>query len=324
MNIEKIIASYTDDSIRRCLYIFTSEKDGIDYSYVASHPLTRCERYDGKNFTIISFCNHEHNVLHCNDDGDIQFRIRLWSILKYTSISYAYLYFKDRIAECLGATGNDKIDYFSIYRNIIICGQVDQRLQNVSFDIRLGDGIDACLQAMDVSVSVDKKKDLLKLTADLVIPIYKDCVFSDKESYGNDALRTAFMMNLYSSAKDVNAMLFWHKYRVACANRSCSDFNVIFTSCENIEPLYLTDNEFVGSGFLMDKKLYDTMMDTLEHTPQFSIGMRVMLHNAKSVFSNTRITRTVMNNIKKACEQAGIIDSELYLNTCVALCDFEV
>lgn len=325
MNIEKIVASYAEDDIRRCFYIFTSEKDGIDYSYIASHPFTRFERYDGKNFTIIGFCNHVPNMLCCNDKGDVQFHIRLWSLLKYTSISYAYLYFKERIAECLGAATDDKIDYFSIYRNILVCGKVDRHLQNVSFDIRLGDGIDACLQALDESLSIDKiKRKLLKFAAELIMPVYKDCVFSDKKSYGNDAIRTAFMMNLYSSAKDVNTMLFWHKYRIACANHSCGDFNVTFTSCENTEPLYLKNSEFVGGGFLMDKKLYDTMLDTLEHTSRFSIGMRVMMHNARTVFSNTQITRTVIDNIKRACEQAYMTESELFQNARAALSDFEV
>ena len=325
MNIEKIIASYSGDSIRRCFYIFTSEKDGIDYSYIASHPLTRCERYDGKNFTIISFCNHKLEMMRCNEDGDVQFNIRLWSVLKYTSVSYAYMYFKDRITECLGAADDAKIDYFTIYRNILICGKVDQRLRNVSLELRLGDGLDACLQGLNNDRSIDEmKRELLELAAELIVPIYKNCVFSDNKAYGNDAIRTAFMMNLYSSSKDVNTMLFWHKYRVACANHSCGDFHVTFANCVNTEPLQMKNDEFEGGGFLMDRKIYDVMLDTLEHTSQFSIGMRVMLHNARSLFSNTRIIQTVIDNIKRACVQADITDSEMYRNACAALRNFEV
>lgn len=318
-NMEAVIAKYSDHPEQKKLYVFLSEKDGIDFSYIAGYPLTRHERYDGKNFTIISFSNHKSDTLRCNSNGIVHFQIRLWSVFKYISVSYAYLFFKEKIKSCF--TESDcAIDYFGIYRNIVLDGEVNESLKTIHLEVRLCDGIEDYLNALGPSSRKDEiKQKLLRLAKETLKSLYCDAVFSDKQLYGNDAIRTAFMMNLYSSANDVNTMLFWHKYRMANQSGELKKFSVEFSEHDNIKLLPLRDDEFLMKDFLMDKKLYDALLQTLEFTTQFSIGMKAMLYSAKVVFAEQRIGQTILYNIKKACEQAGDVESKLYRNTCAAL-----
>lgn len=77
-NIQNMVAEYAHEPAQKNFYIFCSEKDGLDYSYIASYPLTRRERYDGKSFMIVSFSNHKSDMLECNETGSVGFRILLF------------------------------------------------------------------------------------------------------------------------------------------------------------------------------------------------------------------------------------------------------
>ena len=314
MKIEHLIADHAGDLREKCLYVFTSERDGIDYSYIASYPLTRCERYDGKAFTIICYSNRRHSGLKCNVNGKASFRIRLWSILKYLSVSYAYLEFEQELKKCLKTEPEDGIVCFQIYHNVIIIGNVDPTLTNIKFEIRVTDGLRKSTDAIGYHLSDDEIKNILELVKRFVVTLYRDNVFTENRKYGTEAIQTAFSMNLYSAVRDVNTMLLWHKYRIACERGSLDEFNVIFEKDINDTPLVCAANEFFSTDFFSDRKVYDIMLETLQYSDALSIGLKAMLYDDRDIFGGELYAGTVLNNLAVACEQGKQTGSMLYRN----------
>ena len=310
-----------EKSKKKILYVFTSENEGIKYSYLASYPLTRQEKYDGRAHTIIKFSNSMPQLLGYKKNSEIEFYINLWSILKYISVSYAYLGFKDIIKNYLGIGHKEPenaISYFELYRNIVARFKVSRNLRRIFVEIRFKDGIDACIA--DFPCQVDgKSKDRIKrklfdAAIKLLKPLYTEGVFKGNEHYGDDAIKIAFSMNLYSFVSDVNTMLFWHKYRMACHNNRFHDFEVVFSDLYNEDSIIIRDNEFCNRDFFMDKKLYDSTMQTLEQTMGMTLGLRGMFHDAEELYKKENMMSQILNNIISACEDAEYIDTSLYKN----------
>lgn len=337
----KVVRSMRDDLIRRFqdimrqynsvgiqegekkeLYILSSENDGIDYSYINSYPLTRVEQYDGKNFTIIQFKNTPPAMLKCNQTGTINFHFNLWGILKYICVSYAYRYFKEQVKNILETKPKAPIDYFEIYRNILIIFDVSENIYRVNISVRFGDGLTECLNQINTEKDSEEiKYELWKLTIDLIRPLYMHSVFDSDRQYGDDAIKKAFKMNLYSKAEDVNTMLFCHKYRMACERKNV---NIAFAPRidENYNSILVQykDDEFKDADFFKDKKLYSALFMTFERGSSMTLGMRSMLEDAGKIYrlpSETApdIEHILLENILQACKALGDYDSRLYRNT---------
>lgn len=306
---------------RKIVYVFTSENDGIKYSYLASYPLTRQEKYDGRSHTIIRFSNSVPQTLEYRKNTGIEFQINLWSILKYISVSYAYMDFKNSIKDCLGIGQNEPenaISYFELYRSIVVQFNVSRNLKAITAAIRFKDGIDECIADFPYQRGGNSKdsikKKLFEAAYKLLNPLYTEAVFRANKHYGDDAIKTAFSMNLYSFVNDVNTMLFWHKYRMACQRGKFGDFNIVFLNSYNKRLIFSRDNEFLNRDYFMDKKLYDSTMQTFEQTADMTLGLRGMFRDANVLYKKENMMFEILRNIINACKDAEYTSTNLYSN----------
>ena len=311
-NIQSVMESYRNSGESKELYIFSSEHTGIQYSYAAAYPLTRHERYDGKSFTIIQFRSTPPRLLTLDIKAPIQFRINLWSVLKYISVSFSYTFFREILETCFEKVEEPHL-IFELYRSILICGNVSNSMQEVVFSVRFSDAMDDCLRRIQPEIDCSSvKRALWEKTVRLVRPLYVESLFSPDKQYGDDALKTGFIMNLCSSLDSVRTMLFWHRYRMACRKNDFSGFHVKFDDMYTESALPCRDTEFEGKDFFMDKKVYDSLLFTLEQTTQLTIGMQSMLYDAEKVFDQTNLLSSILKNICAACEASDYKDNLFY------------
>lgn len=294
------------------LYIFSSESTGLDFSNVASYPLSRQEMYEGKRISIYQYCNYKPQVLSINNDDKIRFNIRLWSILKYTSIAFAYIDFKNFIDICFGKTKLTSEQYFEIYRDTIVTFETDCKMCTISISLKFSDRINCVFRELGFSedekpICMDK---YLRYVKHLIEPLYKNIVFSDTDGFGDDIVRTAFSMNLYSAVTDVNSMMFWHRYKRALANKTLSNFEVVFQD-NAIE--YIDDTNF-KSQFFKDKRAYEYVLLSLENSNQFTLGLKLMLYTCDAVYQTDDYAKHIVYNIIKASEKIGDETSHLIQN----------
>lgn len=307
---------------RKALYVFTSESDGIEHSYLAFYPLTRQEKYDGRAHTIIRFSNVAPELLQYRENTKIEFQISLWSVLKYISVSYAYLDFKNRIKACLGIgqqeEPEDAISYFELYRNIIVSFEVSDDLRKITAWVGFMDGINDCINEFPCQGGDEAretiKKELHQKVLEFLRPLYTEAVFSSNRHYGDDAIKMAFSMNLYSAVNDVHTMLFWHKYRMAYQKDRFDAFHIEFSDSYCSEPVKFRDKEFCHRDFFMDKKLYDSVMLSLEQNPGMPLGLQRILYYANDLYEGNMIDQ-VLSNIVRACESTKYMDTDLHKNT---------
>ena len=307
---------------KKVLYIFTSEKKGIEYSSIETYPLARTERYDGKNFTIVRYGDETPKLLKFTESRKVKFNIHLWSILKYSSASFAYLAFKAEVNKILGnVTPSKKVDYIGIYRAITLVWEIDPGLRTGTCKVRLCDTINDCLHEIEPVLSTAQiKEQLLTLANKFIGSVIRNILFSDREVYGNDAVRLAFIMNLYSSLDDIDTMLFWHEYRMACRNKTCFNFhNITFIDSSDTFEEEIRDKEFKDKDFFMDKKVYDCLLFNLEHSDEFTYGMLAMFQKARGIYDVQKYAKSVVSNIINACDRAGQTDTTLYRNACKVL-----
>ena len=315
------------------VYLFTSEKDGVNLASIASDPLTRTEKYDGKTFTIVKYSSQETTPLELEEEeGSACFRIHLWSIIKYISVSFAYLDLKESLLELLCSDPEllrEEVDVLGIYQSIYVLCELDNRLRTVTCRLRLSKEFEACLPKQKASRFEEIKREVLAWARTLIEPLYCKVVFANvderKTSYGDDAIRTAFRMNLYSSAEDVQTMLFWHRYRMLERDGLCGMIKCVFPHEINTELWKKTNAK---RDFFNDKKLYDSVLYNLERSSNFSIAMDRMFVKADQLFKteptdeNIQTGRRILKNIIDVCERHEWEDSPVYLNARKAILEY--
>lgn len=318
------------------VYLFTSEKDGVDLASIASDPLTRTEKYDGKTFTIVKYSSQETAPLELEEqEGSACFRIHLWSIIKYISVSFAYLDLKESLLELLCSDPGllrKEVDVLGIFQSIYVLCELDNRLRTVTCQLRLSEEFEACLPKQKAPRFEEIKREVLAWARTLIEPLYCKVVFSNaderKPSYGDDAIRTAFRMNLYSSAKDVQTMLFWHRYRMLERDGLCGMIRCVFPHEINTKLQKRWGTDYAKREFFSDKKLYDSVLYSLERSSSFSIAMDRMFVKADQLFEKTsageniQTRRRILNNIINACERHEWEDSTVYLNARKAILEY--
>lgn len=315
--VEAFICSHNKpEDKQKEAYIFTSEKDGVDYSYIASYALTRVERYEGKNITIVRFCNKYSEMLSIADT-DIEFSIRLWSLFKYVSIAYAMIDFKKKINECFENRIVNLENYFEIFRDIVIKFRVDSNLRNISVCL----GFSNRLSILAKELGIDRrcldriKSNLYETIIPLIRTLCYEVVFSDNNNFGDDSIRTAFEMNVYSAIKNVKTMLFWHKYRMANISKETNQF---FVKVEDYYEYDLKDSNFEKESF-MDKRLYSALLYVFENTDRLGIGTIALLRKSDKMFGRNNMDIRIVENILYTCELMDQTDTELYQNANEAL-----
>lgn len=307
------------------LYIFCSESEGIEYSYISRHPLTREERYDGKRFTIIQFSQNSSRMLPATDKEELQFIFDLWSVLKYISVSYAYRNFRDEIKKIIPLNKEEPILYFELIRNILIHFSLEKKMKNIHICIRFGANFETILSKLGTNNAATRYA-IWKLTNKLVKPLYQNGVFKQNHFYGDDAIKKGFLMNLYGAAQDVRSMLFYHLYKQAYSNKNFEQFKISvddqMPSSKISSFLEKTKDAFLNRDFFMDKKIYDMLMDNLEYGTSESLNLSTMLAETEAIFGDhiqqkyghRNIRLYYMMYIMKACEATDYTDTNLYSN----------
>jgi len=306
---------------RKDIYVFTSEKEGVDYSYLGSYPILRKEMYGDKIFTIAHFSNRKSEILKLAKDGEeLLFNIRLWSIFKYIAVSYVSVYFRKEIDEVLVGYSLSVEDYFELMRAIVVNLRISYDLNNivisVVYDESIIGQIQKSLNVGDDSFGTLKNK-LHEHLKPFVKALYKDVIFSDYEAFGYDTIRTAFEMNMYGSAKDAESMLFIHFYSKKREKKCISDFIVDF----DLEKYgsFKIEEEF---RHFKDKRLYQMLFQRLERTNRFDIGTTATLSNAEDLFYDyfhSSVEKALLENIVEACRKTNKTDNDIYMNALVAL-----
>lgn len=348
-----VIQEYMDD-LRKTkphlsakeLYVFSSENDGINYSYIDSYPLTRLEQYDGQHFTIIQFTNRQLPMLPCRTGENVKFEIDLWGVLKYLCIPYAYQYTVEKLfikngicwKDSAGEGGlRDPIQYLELLQNIVVKFDVGQDMKDISisfgftelFIARLSECLplenkDGGQTVQTASLSIEQQ------VRDLLRPLYLESVFAKNQKYSDDAIKMGFKMALYSAAKDARTMLFCRVYRDACESGDFSRFKVKFVQPSfpsNSEDSGFAPRDFASELFFADKKLYSCLLNTFKTDYNLTLGMFRMLEDSKDLFSfpkkDKSILKILLDNIKCSVEDATLTDSKLYLNLLRARYNYE-
>lgn len=312
--IKKIqrMVSQSDYNVKKELFVFSSENDGLDYSYLASYPLTRMEMYEGKRISIFQFCNYEPTILEYNDPDNLVFNIRFWSMLKYISIAYAYIDFKKIIDKCFDGIQLNAEHYFTIYRNIYVSLLIDIAMTNIVISIKLDKSINNIFDGLcDETRAKNCLRELIGQIGILVKDIYSEVVFSPKDEFGNNAIREAFSMNIYSCVSDVNEVMFWHKYRMAVLNNDFEGFNVNYSFDKTLSFIDTIDYD---KELFMDKRIYDLVLLSLETQNGFAPVIKAMLYSCDGIFGANDMVQKIVQNIANACDKIGVVADELKWN----------
>ncbi len=297
------------------LYIFCSESESINYSSAASYPLTRTESYEGKVMSILKFDNYKNDCLPYNDSENLIFKIRLWSVLKYVSVSFAYNEFKNIIIKCFGNIKIPPYSFFEIYRDIFIVLKVSSDLKKIHVGVSFSDRLNNTILALNDELNDEKcrriKNKLFYEVKDFAKALYFNVIFRSSDGFGDQSIRNSFMMNIYSAVSNVHQMLFWHKYRMAYNNNDYREFEI---SLEETQDVTVCDSEF-DKDFFMDKRVYDLTLLFFEYNSSISLGIKAMLYAASDVFAcETGYVHNFFTSIKKVLEESDMMDTTLYQN----------
>jgi len=304
-----------DKSIRKDAYIFTSEKDGVDYSYLASYPLTRKEIYGGKDFTISHFSNRRFSSLPVGQNR-ITIKIRLWSILKYLAVSYAFIHFQKDVREILCVNLSPE-SFFELLRCAAVQIEMLSELNSITISAGFSKKLDFLMDEMKCDSETFKviESKLYDKIDSFCKALYIDGVFSDKNNFGDNVIKTGFEMNIRSAAQDVNTLLFVYYYRLRRKHNSTGKFVVNWK--------YNKDEHFIDledqSHCFRDKRLYEMLFDVLQDTSKLGMGTFHTLYTAGELFDIENMEKHILENIVNSCRAMNYTESNIYRNALEAL-----
>lgn len=322
-------------TLEKELYIFSSESDGMEYSYISNYPLTREERYDGKCFTIIQFRQNQCALLEAVKGNEPEFTFDLWAVLKYISVSYAYRGFKEKIREIVKLDEREPVLYFELLRNILIRMKLSNDLMTINVGVDFGNNFNNVIGELNSENEANQiRKAIWNLTMNLIRPLYRNCIFSKNQYYGDDAIKKGFLMNLYGAAKDVRGMLFYHWYKLLSSVDRYDAFTINFDKeCLNEKKEsgnIKIDDGFLYRDFFMDKKIYTVLLNHLEYSTRDSQRLTSMISKMEKLYENwgigdkdaAQIKKSMLEEIRKACIATKSEEMDLYKNTLRALKEF--
>lgn len=312
--LEKYVKNFPENQ-RKDVYIFTSERDGVDYSFLASYPSTREEIYGGKQFTISHFCNKKLSKLDVGT-SDINIKIRLWSVLKYISVSYAFITLRDEIQSLFPNVISPE-NYFKLLRSVIIVLHLHLKLDEIDISVRFSKGIGFLKEIFnnDINKVEELKKNIYNKIYPFIHMLYKEGVFSDKNDFGDSVIKTGFEMNVKSAAQDVNTMLFIYFYRLRRKEKDTESFVLNWNDNYNSETLDLSNE----THCFRDKRLYYALFSRLIRSSEINIGTIHSLRLAEKIFDTSNMKKHVLKNIVESCKKMNYTRSRIYLNALKAL-----
>ena len=316
-DIIKAIKGYVENisGERRDVYIFTSEKDGVDYSFLASYPLTRKEIYGGKDFTISHFCNKKLSPLPVGD-SNVTIQIRLWSVLKYIAVSYAFIPLRRILQEIIGFDISPE-NYFELLRSVIIKMELHSNINELDIRVCFLKNFNYLKDEIgcDENTFMKITKRIYEKLYFVIHSLYCDGVFSDKDNFGDNVIKTGFEMNLRSAALDVNTLLFIHHYKYRRQNNSTQKIVINWT--RNDYPEFI--ETATESHCFKDKRLYEMMFDVLQETSKLGMGTLHTLYTANDIFNVNNMEKHILQNITDSCRKMNYTNSNIYRNALEAL-----
>lgn len=347
-DIKKKLEKYSaDDSPRKVVYIFTSENEGLAYSSLMYHPVSRTEQYEDKTFNIFRLSNKKVTMLPpepkdepMNEDGTrkkdkvMRIRISLWRMLKYASVDYAFNNFRKALEKQLfppeGKEFADPLDIYALYQHIWVelsekTAYSNEHRYQLSVTVKADqDAVKRILKRNGVT-SDDQIKNLCDFVNYFVSTIYQTIYFPPhitEGKFGDEILRDAFSMNLYGASDDVWSLWFWHHYRKALSKGTYTCFDVSY--CMNGNFINNSENHdrlMSASDFFKDKKLYDFVFRSLESSSAINPAIKALLNNVPEyyeIFGNHGY-EIILGNILKMYDDLVGEDTEFRENCRIAL-----
>ena len=305
----------SNDGLRKDVYIFASEKDDVNNSWLDTYPLLRKEMYNDKIFSIAQFSNRKQEMLKLAKDGEeLYFHFRLWSFLKYVAESYVSIYFRDEVDEIFSGYSLSVEDYFELMRAIVVKLTVSSDLNNIcvsmGYDENIMEKIKESLHIGDDVLDILKHK-LHEHIKPFVKALYENVIFTDNEAFGYKTIKTAFEMNLYESAQNVDSMFFLDLYNTRQEKKCLNEFNVNFDLEMYASFKMDEDVEFI------DKRVYQMLIPCLEHTSRFNMKATALLSKAEKLTGES--IKVVLRNIAEFCRKTNQTNTDLYSNVLTAL-----
>lgn len=282
------------------VYVYFSEKDGVNYSYIDKYLLTRKEAYDGKSFTIIKYCNYPvQRIPIMENSSRCLVKIRLWSMLKYISVAYAYNEAKLEIANVFKEVGIGQIevyDYLTIYRNISINLNVDLYEDRVDSSVVFLENIKSIVERYAIEDEQKFWSKLKKTIENIVDNLLREILFQKTIDETDESIRKAFVMILYSAADSVDKLIFWNKYKLWSEGSGNGFLLNIETDLEQ-EVFFESDINYRTDSF-MDKKLYAAILNLVERKLPLNLGVRNLVYEAETILKRVDL-RGVLNSIEE-------------------------
>lgn len=336
-NICRVFQDYWVDCIRKSLkeskspkvvYVFSSETNGLAYSTLSMIPTSRIEKYGGKTFNIFRFSSYKGKrlpAIHDNHFDKFELRIELWRMLKYISVEGAI-----RVQEYLGIPKYvlrkpQNLLQLYIATEIVIRERTayrEKHYYDLDVSVQINeDHLPSVARNIDRESFIAYQKAVLDFIKNIYRSVYFPSPSDGRSKFGDELLREAFVMNLYSAARDVRGMWFLHQYEKACeemkndSNNAFSQFHISVS--DEIKWCKLKDQEEGIKDLFMDKKLYRQTMKRMESTDGLGFNLLALVLGADEFYEDTEWgcgPEVVLNNLLKVCVDAKEERSQFYEN----------
>lgn len=336
-NICRVFQDYWVDCIQNSLkeskspkvvYVFSSETNGLAYSTLSMIPTSRIEKYGGKTFNIFRFSSYKGKrlpAIYDNHLDKLELRIELWRMLKYISVEGAI-----RVQEYLRIPKSvlrkpQNLMQLYIATEIVIREKTayrEKHYYDLDVSVQINeDHLPSVAKNIDRESFIAYQKAVLAFVKNIYRNVYFPCLSDGRSKFGDDLLREAFIMNLYSAARDVRGMWFLHQYEKACdemkndSNNAFSRFHISVS--DEIKWCKLKDQEEGIKDLFMDKKLYRQTMKRMESTNGLGFNLFALVLGADEFYEDTEWgdgPEVVLNNLLKVCRDANEERSQFYEN----------
>lgn len=315
-NVISDIISYVKsaDKGRKEVFVICSDYHAYRYSDAFVYLLTKNEKYDGKDYSVIKFTNTPAKTLAKPKGGKTEIVIDLWSILKYLSMTYYRRCFEKIVRACV-KSNREKIsseEILEISKGIKVRLRIEH-IHNVEVSIEIDNFARKLLWQYDNADTVRIKKADCERIASMIYELSR-AAFTNNREYADDAIKTCFEINMYNNAKNVMDMLFINRYRYAMNRGPNYYFDVQYAGY--IDIMEQDDCRIGLTDRFMDKKIYSFLLSSAEQTADQNIYLELLCNNENGLLpkKTEKKIQYYIENALAACEKAKETDTELYHN----------
>lgn len=295
--LRRYVESREFNDVPRDVHIFISSKTSVRYSQYARKNFTRVERYNGKNFNLITLRSNTRKVTvntYTRNAKKNYMVFSFWNFIK--NIDY-HILDKGGLFEYPDEKNFRQIcaDSMGIYIKM----EWENSLEMFKFSIDYDD---------DSQLTRDKKnKGLLR---DLMNDIFK-IIFSSNDDLFSECLRHAFSNTIYSQMEYLDDAVFYCIFCGKFPGKFEPNFNIEFESFSERpvmsvnQPIFWTvvkTIESLGAESLFSDQLLETRIEFRDNIENYKFE-----NNADSF-------EAILQSIMSICELYGYTDSCLYRN----------